>query len=186
MSDSVELPIMHWVWLTALSGIISNIGWELFNYFGHATMHSLSSAWHELKKLPKHIFSLHAPVRVFGVVLAALAAFSLVEETSTFNIGVLPLQLLEAYRSFSHGLGDFLFAAIIKPETRTVAYDALLAGVILISILWRTASGWRHYSEFQDSQPANGPVMSFGTYFGLQVLGGLGAVAIALAVLERF
>ena len=26
MSDSVELPLMHWFWLTALSGIVSNIG----------------------------------------------------------------------------------------------------------------------------------------------------------------
>ena len=186
MTDSVELPIMHWIWLTALSGIISNIGWELFNYFGHATIHSFSSAWHEFKKLPKHIFSLHAPVRIFGVVLAALAFFSLVQSTSNFDLGIVPLQLLEAYRSLAHELGDMVFATIINPDTRSIAYDALIASLILISIVWRTASGWRHYDEFQSQRPADGAMMSFGAYFGLQILGGIGAVAIALAVLERF
>lgn len=184
MSDSVELPIMHWIWITALSGIISNIGWELFNYFGHAAIHSFSSAWHEFKKLPKHILSLHAPVRIVGVVLASLAFFSLVQSTSSFDLGVMPLQLIEAYRSFAHQLGDMVFAAIINPDTRSIAYDAIIAALILVSIVWRTASGWRHYDEFQNSH-ADGTAMSFGTYFGLQILSGIGAIAIALAVLER-
>ena len=72
MSGSVELPIMHWISTTALSGIISNIGWKLFNHFGHAAIHSFSSAWHEFMKRPKLIFSLHAPIPIIGVVLAPL------------------------------------------------------------------------------------------------------------------
>ncbi|MEQ1755571.1 MAG: hypothetical protein ABL973_15730 [Micropepsaceae bacterium] len=185
MTDSADLPAMHWIWLTALSGIISNIGWELFNYFGHATIHSFSSAWHEFKKLPVHIFSLHAPFRVAGVVSAALAVMSLIQASGGFEFGPVPVQLLETYRTWVHGLGDLVFAAILNPDTRGIAYDVLIAGFILFFVLWRTATGWHHYNEFQIAHSGNGENMSLGTYFGLQLLGGLGAVAIALAVLER-
>ena len=184
MSDSVELPIMHWFWLTAISGIVSNIGWELFNYFGHATMHSFASAWHEFKKLPSHVLSVHAPFRVVGVVSAALAVISLVQSTGGFQFGVVPLQILDAYRSFAYGIGDSIFAAIINPGTRHFAYDLLIAGFLFFFVIWRTATGWRNYSEFQSAQGA-GATMSFGTYFGLQILGGIVAVAIALAMIER-
>lgn len=184
-NDAVELPIMHWVWLTLLSGIISNIGWELFNYFGHATMHSLASAWHEFKKLPSHVFSLHAPLRVAGVVLAALAVISLAQSTSDFAFAAVLMQLIEVYRAFAHAVGDAVFAAVINPETRHVAYDLIVVALIMIVIVWRTASGWRHYGEFQASHGGREGGLSFGAYFGLHLLGGMGAVAVALAVLNR-
>lgn len=185
VTDTVQLPVMHWIWLTALSGIISNIGWELFNWFGHATIHSFSSAWHEFRKLPVHIFSLHAPFRIIGVVSAAMAVMSLVQASGGFEFGPVPVQLLEAYRNLAHGFGDLLFAAILNPVTRGMAYDTLIASFILVFVLWRTATGWHHYNEFQLSHRGAGESMSLGTYFGLQLLGGAGAVAIALAVLER-
>lgn len=182
-NDAVELPIMHWVWLTALSGIISNIGWELFNYFGHATMHSLASAWHEFKKLPAHIFSLHAPLRVAGVVLAALAVISLAQSTGGFVLVAALTQLIEFYRGFVHAVGDQVFALVINPSTRGAAYDLVVIALILVFVLWRTASGWRNYAEFQRGHGNDG--LSLGAYFGLQLVGAFGAIAIALAVIDR-
>ena len=184
-TDAVELPLMHWLWLTALSGVISNIGWELFNYFGHATMHSLASAWHEFKKLPSHVFSLHAPLRVAGVVLAALALISLAQSTGGFATAVLPMQLIEFYRAYAHGFADLVFAAIISPDTRHVAYDLIIAALIVVFVLWRTAAGWRNYAEFQDQHGGRTGGLSLGTYFGLQLFGALGAVAVALAIIEK-
>ncbi len=185
MSDSVELPLMHWVWLTALSGIVSNIGWELFTYFSHAMLHSFSSAWHEFKKLPSHIFTLHAPFRIAGVATAALAVISLLQATGNLQFGMVPLQLLEAYRHYAYGLGDMIFAAVIDAQSRHIAYDVLIAGLIVLFVIWRTASGWRNYGEFQNTHGGSEGGMSLGTYFGLQLLGGLGAVVMALAMLER-
>ena len=184
-NDAVELPIMHWVWLTALSGIISNVGWELFNYFGHATMHSLASAWHEFKNLPSHIFSLHAPFRVAGVVLAALAVISLAQSTGDFAFAAVLMQLIEVYRSFAHAVGDVVFAAVINPDTRHIAYDLLVVALIFIVIIWRTASGWRSYGDFQETHGGREGGLSLGTYFGLHLLGGIGAIAVALAILNR-
>jgi hypothetical protein len=180
-NDAIELPLVHWIWLTALSGIVSNIAWELFNYFGHATLHSLGSAWHEFKKLPAHIFSLHAPLRVAGVGLAALAVISLAQSTGGFVFAAVLMQLIEFYRGFAHAVGDAVFAAVINPDTRRIAYDVIVVGLILIFVIWRTAAGWRHYAEFQASRGG----LSLGAYFGLQLLGGFGAVAIALAVIAR-
>ena len=184
-NDAVELPLMHWIWLTALSGIVSNIGWELFNYFGHATMHSFASAWHEFKKLPSHVFSLHAPLRVAGVVIAALAVISLAQASGGFAFAAVPMQLIELYRSFAHGLADQVFAAIINEDTRHIAYDLIVVALIMVFVLWRTASGWRNYSEFQATHGGREGGLSLGTYFGLQLLGALGAIVIALAILDR-
>ncbi len=184
-TDAVELPLMHWLWLTALSGIVSNIGWELFNYFGHATMHSFASAWHEFKKLPAHVFSLHAPLRVAGVAIAALAVISLAQATGGFVFAAVPMQLVEFYRSFAHAIGDQVFAAIINEDTRHIAYDMIVVALIMILVLWRTASGWRNYSEFQAAHSGREGGLSLGTYFGLQLLGALVAVAVALWTLER-
>ena len=183
--DSVELPLIHWLWLTALSGIVGNIGWELFNYFGHATLHSFASAWHEFKKLPAHIFSLHAPLRVAGIVVAALAVISFAQATGGFAFAAVPMQLIELYRVNAHALGDTVFAAIINAETRAIAYDAIIVALALIFVVWRTASGWRNYGEFRRSRGGAEGGLSLGTYFGLHLVGGLGAVAIALALLER-
>ncbi len=182
-NDAIELPIMHWVWLTALSGIISNIGWELFNYFGHATMHSVASAWHELKKLPSHIFSLHAPLRLAGVVLAALAVISLAQSTGGFVLVAALSQLIEFYRGFVHAIGDQVFALVIDPLTRGIAYDLVVVATIFVFVVWRTASGWHNYAEFQRSHDNHG--LSLGAYFGLQLIGAFGAVAIALAIIDR-
>lgn len=184
-TDAVELPLMHWLWLTALSGIVSNIGWELFNYFGHATMHSFASAWHEFKKLPAHVFSLHAPLRVAGVVLAALAVISLAQSTGGFVLTAVLTPLIEFYRAFAHGVADGVFAAIIDPATRAVAYDLIIVALIMVFVLWRTAAGWRHYAEFQNAHGGREGGLSLGTYFGIQLLGGLAAVTIALTILER-
>jgi hypothetical protein len=184
-NDAVELPIMQWVWLTLLSGIISNIGWELFNYFGHATIHSLASAWHEFKKLPAHVFSLHAPLRVAGVVLAALAVTSLAQSTGDFAFAAVLMQLIELYRGLARAVGDSVFAAVINPDTRHVAYDLIVVALIMIVIVGRTASGWRHYGEFQATHGGREGGISFGAYFGLHLLGGMGAIAVALAVLNR-
>jgi hypothetical protein len=185
MTDTPDLPVMHWIWLTAISGIISNIGWELFNWLGHATVHSFSSALHEVRKLPQHVFSLHAPFRVIGVVSAAMAVMSLIQTTGGFELGPVPVQLLEAYRSVAHHFGDYVFSAIISPVTRGMAYDTLVVGFMLVFVVWRTASGWSHYSAFRAAHQGTAESMSLGTYFGLQLLGGIGAVAIALALLER-
>jgi hypothetical protein len=176
---------MHWIWLTAISGIISNIGWEVFNWLGHATVHSFSSALHEVRKLPAHVFSLHAPFRIIGVVSAAMAVMSLIQASGGFEFGPVPVQLLDTYRSVAHHFGDYLFAAIINPSTRGMAYDALVVGFMLVFVIWRTASGWHHYSAFREAHRGTTEEMSLATYFGLQLLGGMGAVAIALAVLER-
>ena len=184
-TDAVELPLMHWIWLTALSGIVSNIGWELFNYFGHATMHSFASAWHEFKKLPRHVFSLHAPLRVAGVALAALAVVSLAQATGGFAFGAAPMQLIEFYRSVAHSFADRVFAMVIDPDTRHVAYDLIIVALVMIFVVWRTAAGWRNYAEFQRAHGGSAGGLSLGTYFGLQLLGALAALAIALAVLDR-
>jgi len=180
-TDAVELPLMHWIWLTALAGIIINIAWELFTYFGHATMHSLASAWHELKKFPAQMFSLHAPLRVISVVLAALAIISLAQRTGGFEFASAPMQLIELYRSLAHDVGDWVFAAIIDERSRHLAYDVLVVALVMVFVVWRTAAGWRHYSDFQAANDG----LSLGAYFGLQLMGGLGAVVIALALLER-
>ncbi|MBP6014528.1 MAG: hypothetical protein KBA31_20030 [Alphaproteobacteria bacterium] len=185
MSDTVELPLMHWVWLTAFSGIVSNIGWELFNYFGHAMVHSFSSAWYEFKKLPAHIFSLHAPLRIAGVVTAALAVISLAQSTGGFEIASGPMQLLEAYRAYAYRAGDALFAAVIDPTTRHVAYDAIIAGLVVVFVIWRTIAGWRQYGDYQTAHGGIVGGVSLSTYFGLNLLGGLGAVVIALLMLDR-
>ncbi len=185
MSDTVELPLMHWLWLTALSGIVSNVGWELFTYFSHAMLHSFSSAWHEFKKLPSHLFSLHAPFRIAGVAIAALALISLMQTTGNFQFALVPLQLLETYRSYAYGLGDMIFAAIIDPQSRHLAYDLLIAGLIFVFVIWRTAKGWRNYGEFQSTHGGHDGGLSLTAYFGLQLLGGLGAVVIALVMLQR-
>ena len=182
MSEPIELPLMHWLWLTALSGVVSNIGWELFNYFGHATMHSLASAWHEFKKLPSHIFSLHAPLRVAGVAIIALAVLSLAQSTGGFTLAAALMQLIEFYRAAVHTVGDYVFALVIAPETRHIAYDLVVVALIIIFVLWRTASGWRNYGEFQRGHDGS---LSLGAYFGLQLVGAFGAVAIALAVIDR-
>ena len=182
MSEPVELPLMHWLWLTALSGIVSNIGWELFNYFGHATLHSLSSAWHEFKKLPSHIFSLHAPLRVAGVAIVALAVLSLAQSTGDFAFAAALMQLIEFYHGVVQVAGDAAFALVIAPETRHAAYDLVVVALLVVFVLWRTASGWRNYGEFQRSHDGS---LSLGAYFGLQLLGGLGAVALALAIIDR-
>lgn len=184
-TDLVELPLMHWFWLTALSGIVSNIGWELFTYFGHATVHSFASAWHEFKKLPSHIFSLHAPFRVAGIMIAALAVISLAQATGGFAFATVPMQLIDLYRANAHALGDIVFAAIIDPATRHNAHDALIVALVFVFIVWRTASGWRKYGEFQTAQGGTAGGVSLGTYFGLHLVGGLGAIVIALALLER-
>ena len=184
-TDSIELPLMHWLWLTALSGVVGNIGWELFNYFGHATLHSFASAWHEFKKLPAHIFSLHAPLRVAGVVIAALAVISLAQATGGFAVAAVPMQLVELYRANAHALGDAVFAAVIAEDTRHIAYDAIVVALVLIFVVWRTGSGWRKYGEFQSAHGGIDGGLSFGTYFGLHLLGGLGAIVTALALLER-
>jgi hypothetical protein len=184
MTDAADLPIMHWIWLTILTGIVSNIGWELFNYFGHAAAHSLASAWHELKRLPSHVFSLHAPLRVAGVVLAALAVISLAQATGGYTFAAALMSLIEFYRGFAHAVGDWAFAFIINPDTRHVAYDLIVVALIFVFIIWRTASGWRGYAEFQASHAQEG-ALSFGAYFGLHLLGGLGAIVLALAVMNR-
>jgi hypothetical protein len=183
-TETVELPLMHWLWLTAFSGIISNIGWELFNYFGHATLHSFASAWHEFKKLPAHIFSLLAPLRVAGVAIAALAIISFAQATGGFAFAAVPMQLVELYRTNVHAVGDAVFAAIINEDTRHIAYDALVVALALVFVLGRTASGWRKYGEFQNSHGGVEGGLSLGSYFGLQLLGGIGAVAIALTLLD--
>ncbi|MCE9522948.1 MAG: hypothetical protein K8S25_11030 [Alphaproteobacteria bacterium] len=180
-TDAVELPLMHWFWLTALSGIVSNIGWELFNYFGHATLHSFASAWHEIKKLPAHVFSLHAPLRVVGVMLTALAVVSLAQATGGFAFAAVPMQLIEFYRTNVNALGDALFAAVINEQSRHLAYDTIVAAFGLVFVVWRTAAGWRNYGEFQSAHGG----LSLGTYFGLQLLGGLAAVTSALVLLQR-
>jgi len=180
-TDAVELPLLHWIWLTALAGIISNIAWELFNYFGHAAMHSFGSAWHEFKRLPAHVFSIHAPLRIAGVVLAALAVISLAQTTGGFEFSSAPMQLIELYRSLARGLGDFVFAAVIDEASRGLAYDVVIVALVLIFVVWRTAAGWRHYSEFKAANDG----LSLGSYFGLQLMAGLGAVVIALALIER-
>ncbi len=184
-TDTVELPLMHWFWLTALSGIVGNIGWELFTYFGHATVHSFASAWHEFKKLPAHIFSLHAPLRVAGIVIAALAVVSLAQATGGFAFAAVPMQLIEFYRANAHALGDLIFAAVIDDKTRYATYDALIVTLVLVFVVWRTASGWRKYGEFQTARGGAEGGVSLATYFGLHVMGGLGAIVIALALLER-
>jgi len=182
-TDALELPLMHWIWLTALTGIVSNIAWELFTYFGHATMHSLASAWHEFKKLPSHLFSLHAPLRIAGVVLGALAVVSLMQATSGFEFVAAPMQLVEAYRAFAHGVGDVLFAAILNADTRAMAYDVIVVAFVAIFVVWRTVMGWRHYAEFQAAHDGEG--VALGTYFSLHLLGGLGALVVALAILAQ-
>jgi hypothetical protein len=184
-TESVELPLVHWLWLTAISGIVSNIGWELFNYFGHATVHSFASAWHEIKKLPRHVFSLHAPLRVVGVTIAALAVVSLAQATGGFAFHAVPMQLIDLYRAFAHALGDGVFSAIINPDTRHIAYDMIIVALIMIFVVWRTAAGWRHYAEFQTAQDRGEARLSLGAYFGLQLLGALTALTLAVAVLDR-
>jgi hypothetical protein len=184
-TDAVELTITQWVLLTMLTGIISNIGWELFTYFGHAAAHSLASAWHELKKLPSSVLSLHAPVRVAGVVLAALALISLVQAAGGFVFAGALMQLVEAYRAFAHSMGDWLLALVAAPGTRYLVYDTLIVGLILVLILWRTAAGWRSYREFRTAHEGPAGSLSLGAYFGLHLLGGLGAVILALAILNR-
>jgi hypothetical protein len=57
--------------------------------------------------------------------------------------------------------------------------------LVFVFIVWRTASGWRKYGEFQTAQGGVAGGVSLGTYFGLHLIGGLGAVVIALALLER-
>src|SRR5262245_21525865 len=108
MDAPADIPIMNWIWLTILTGIVSNIGWELFNYFGHAASHSLASAWHEFRKLPSHVFSLHAPLRVAGVVLAALAVVSFVQATGGYVFTAALMDLIAFYRSVAHDIGDQL------------------------------------------------------------------------------
>jgi hypothetical protein len=184
-TDAVELTTTQWVLLTMLTGIISNIGWELFNYFGHAAAHSLASAWHELKRLPSQVLSLHAPFRVAGVVLAALALISLMQAAGGFVFAGALMELVEAYRALTHAIGDRLLALIAEPATRYVVYDVLVVGLILILIIWRTAAGWRFYREFRTAGEGPGDALSFGAYFGLNLLGGLLAVVLALAVLNR-
>jgi hypothetical protein len=184
MDAPADIPIMHWIWLTILTGIVSNIGWELFTYFGHAAAHSLASAWHEFRKLPSHVFSLHAPLRVAGVVLAALAVVSFVQATGGYVFAAALMDLITFYRSVAHSVGDQLFAFIIDPNTRHIAYDAIVVGLIFVFIIWRTASGWRSYGEFQAAHPGEDS-LSFGAYFGLHLLGGLGAVVLALTVMNR-
>ena len=184
MTEAVELPVLDWIWLTAISGIISNIGWEIFTYLSHAFVHSFSSAWHEFRKLPSHAFSIHAPVRVVTVVVAALAVISLVKAMGGPELGTLPNLLLETCRSFAHGMGDTIFAAIIAEETRGLAYDVIIAALVLVSVVWRTIQGWRHYQEFRTGQEGSTPAISLPVYFGLQLLAGVGAVLLALVLME--
>lgn len=184
MTEAVELPVLDWIWLTVISGIISNIGWEIFTCLSHALVHSFSSAWHEFRKFPSHAFSVHAPVRVVTVVVAALALISLVNAVGGPEFGALPNLLLDTYRSVAHGLGDTIFAAIIAEETRGLAYDVIIAALVLVSVVWRTIQGWHHYQEFRAEQDQAAPAISLPVYFGLQVLGGAGAVLLALLLME--
>jgi len=181
-TDALELPLTHWLWVTALAGIVSNIAWELFNYFGHAMAHSLASAWHEFKKLPAHVFSLHAPLRVAGIALAALAVVSFAQTTGGIEFAAAPMRLLELYRTFARAVGDAVFAAVISENTRHLAYDMIIVALVMIFVVWRTAAGWRHYADFQDS---HGGGVSFGVYFGLHLMGALGAVVLALWLLGQ-
>jgi hypothetical protein len=77
-----------------------------------------------------------------------------------------------------------VFAAIISEETRYIAYDAIIVALVLIFVIWRTASGWRNYGEFQSTHGGVEGGLSLGSYFGLQLLGAIGAVAIALTLLD--
>ena len=78
-----------------------------------------------------------------------------------------------------------IFAAIIDPQSRHLAYDSLIAGLIFVFVIWRTASGWKNYGEFQSAHGGHDGGLSLTAYFGLQLLGGLGAVVIALVMLQR-
>ena len=68
---------------------------------------------------------------------------------------------------------------------RHIAYDMIIVALIMIFVVWRTAAGWRHYAEFQTAQDRGEARLSLGAYFGLQLLGALTALTLAVAVLDR-
>jgi len=84
----------------------------------------------------------------------------------------------------AHGVGDQIFAAIINADTRHVAYDLIAVALIMVFVVWRTASGWRNYAEFQRAQGGDEGGLSFGTYFALQLLGAVTAGAARIIAVE--
>jgi hypothetical protein len=169
--------------LMALGGIIGNIAWELFTYFGHAFLHSFASAWHEIKKLPAHLLSLHAPLRIAAVVLGMLALFSLGQTIAGVGLNDTLSAVIAQYRAGLYAAADVLFAPVIDPSTRHVAYDTLIVGFLLSLVLIRAAAGWRLYGEFRSNHGEGS--LSLGTYLALHVLGAAAAVAFVFALLTR-
>jgi hypothetical protein len=183
-TDVAELTWTSTLLLMALSGVIGNIAWEVLNYFGHAALHSFASAWHEIKKMPVHLFSISAPLRIAAVVFGMLALFSLGETMIGVGLSGTLNDVVAQYRANFYALADVALRPLMDPATRYIAYDTLFVTLLLSLVLIRAAAGWHLYGEFRSTHREAGS-LSLATYLAIHVLGAVVAVAFVFAMISR-